>query len=126
MRRRDFITLLGGATVAWPLAAQQAAPPRPIGSFFHGGYAIHGSCEIHHLGGPVSHGRIKLHPANAATLLALVKQKGMSDTIIAVSGGSRIGLSLLVSTSFFKPHSPATSFDTGVVPSLADWLLSTR
>jgi lipoprotein-anchoring transpeptidase ErfK/SrfK len=63
--------------------------PMPHSIFFHGGYAIHGSYEIHHLGGPASHGCIRLHPANAATLFALVKQKGMSDTIIVVSGGNR-------------------------------------
>jgi len=60
--------------------------PMPHSIFFHGGYAIHGSYEIRRLGGPASHGCIRLHPANAATLFALVKQKGMSDTTIVVSG----------------------------------------
>ena len=63
--------------------------PMPHSIFFHGGYAIHGSYEIHRLGGPASHGCIRLHPANAATLFALVKQRGMSDTTIVVSGGYR-------------------------------------
>ena len=63
--------------------------PMPHSIFFHGGYAIHGSYEIHRLGGPASHGCIRLHPANAAALFALVKQRGMSDTTIAVSGGHR-------------------------------------
>ena len=63
--------------------------PMPHSIFFHGGYAIHGSYEIHRLGGPASHGCIRLHPANAATLFALVKQRGMGDTVIVVSGGHR-------------------------------------
>ncbi|HEU4357174.1 MAG TPA: L,D-transpeptidase [Xanthobacteraceae bacterium] len=50
--------------------------PMPHSIFFHGGYAIHGSYEIRRLGGPASHGCIRLHPANAATLFALVKQRG--------------------------------------------------
>ena len=63
--------------------------PMPHSIFFHGGYAIHGSYEIHRLGGPASHGCIRLHPANAATLFALVRQLGMGDTVIVVSGGHR-------------------------------------
>ncbi len=60
--------------------------PMPHSIFFHGGFAIHGSYEIDALGGPASHGCIRLHPDNAATLYALVERQGMAATTIVVSG----------------------------------------
>jgi hypothetical protein len=60
--------------------------PMPHSIFFHGGFAIHGSYEINALGGPASHGCIRLHPDNAAALYALVQQQGMGATTIVVAG----------------------------------------
>ena len=62
--------------------------PMPHSIFFHGGYAIHGSYEINRLGGPASHGCIRLHPQNAATLFALVESEGRGRTTIVVSGSN--------------------------------------
>jgi hypothetical protein len=55
--------------------------PMPHSIFFRGGYAIHGTYEVGHLGRPVSHGCVRLSPANAATLYALVKAEGATITI---------------------------------------------
>jgi lipoprotein-anchoring transpeptidase ErfK/SrfK len=58
--------------------------PMPHSIFFHGGYAIHGSYDINRLGGPASHGCVRLHPANAATLFSLVGREGAGATTIVI------------------------------------------
>jgi lipoprotein-anchoring transpeptidase ErfK/SrfK len=61
--------------------------PMPYSIFFNGGYAIHGSYEISRLGRPASHGCIRLHPANAAVLYALVKQHVGETRIVVIGEG---------------------------------------
>ncbi len=58
--------------------------PMPHAIFFHGGFAIHGSYDIARLGGPASHGCIRLHPNDAAVLFGLVQREGMRNTTIVV------------------------------------------
>jgi lipoprotein-anchoring transpeptidase ErfK/SrfK len=59
--------------------------PMPHSIFFHGGYAIHGTDQVRHLGSPASHGCVRLHPSNAKTLYNLVKAVGSKNTRIILT-----------------------------------------
>ncbi len=50
--------------------------PMPYSIFFRGGYAIHATAAVSHLGRPASHGCIRLAPGNAARLYSLVRDQG--------------------------------------------------
>jgi lipoprotein-anchoring transpeptidase ErfK/SrfK len=63
--------------------------PMPHSIFFHGGYAIHGSYETSRLGGPASHGCVRLDPSHAAALYDLVSREGAGGTTIVISGSRR-------------------------------------
>jgi hypothetical protein len=59
--------------------------PMPYSIFFHNGYAIHGSNAINQLGGPASHGCVRLHPYHASLLFDLVQQEGPARTTIEIT-----------------------------------------
>ena len=58
--------------------------PMPHSIFFYHGFAIHGTNDLRRLGGPASHGCVRLHPSNAATLYALVERNGRGNTRIEI------------------------------------------
>ena len=58
--------------------------PMPYSIFFRGGYAIHGTTETRNLGRAVSHGCVRLSPANARTLFELVQSHGRQNTAIEI------------------------------------------
>jgi lipoprotein-anchoring transpeptidase ErfK/SrfK len=59
--------------------------PMPHSIFFYHGFAIHGTTELARLGGPASHGCVRLHPSHAAALFALVERSGPRNTRIEIS-----------------------------------------
>ena len=61
--------------------------PMPHSIFFDmNGHAIHGFFDTPHLGLAVSHGCVRLSPANATLLFELVKAEGMGNTQVIIQG----------------------------------------
>src|SRR5215207_5544391 len=67
--------------------------PMPHSVFFtKQGHAIHGSYEVKRLGSPASHGCVRLAPANAAVLFALVTEEGLPNTKVVLTGSEQVAL----------------------------------
>jgi lipoprotein-anchoring transpeptidase ErfK/SrfK len=67
--------------------------PMPHSIFFsQTGHAIHGSLDTRRIGTPASHGCVRLAPANAARLYALVEHEGLPGTKVVVTGQVRYAL----------------------------------
>ena len=56
--------------------------PMPHSIFFYGQYAIHGTNAVGALGHPASHGCVRISPANAAMLFAMVQKQGAEIRIV--------------------------------------------
>jgi L,D-transpeptidase catalytic domain len=66
--------------------------PMPHSIFFtKKGHAIHGSFA-RHIGGPASHGCVRLAPENAAKLYALVEQQGLPNTKVVLTGDVQVAM----------------------------------
>ena len=59
--------------------------PMPHSIFFYYGFAIHGTNDLGRLGGPASHGCVRLHPSHAAALFTLVERNGPRNTQIRIN-----------------------------------------
>jgi len=109
--QRMLVSVDGATRYDWPVSTGRAGYDTPSGSFkpnrmdaahyskeydnaymphsiffdMHG-HAIHGFFDTPHLGMAVSHGCVRLSPANAAVLFSLVKDEGMANTSVFISG----------------------------------------
>jgi hypothetical protein len=67
--------------------------PMPHAVFFTKlGHAIHGTDSVNRLGSPASHGCVRLSRENAAKLFALVKEQGVLNTTVTLSGSSQVAM----------------------------------
>ncbi|QBR72942.1 L,D-transpeptidase [Beijerinckiaceae bacterium] len=89
--------------------------PMPHSVFFmKDGHAIHGSYDLKNLGRPVSHGCVRISPENAATLFELVKQNGLENTQVALTGVSPGGEYKVVARGQTSPRGAGAGRSSGV------------
>jgi hypothetical protein len=102
--------------------------PMPNTMFFTPeGNAIHGTYETAHLGSAVSHGCVRLAPANAVKLFALVKaegggsffSRGAEVVITGPSPGLPPGVSKPIPPGLVRQKIPLQQFSLG---EFGDWL----
>ena len=96
--------------------------PMPNAVFYSGGYAIHGTNAVSHLGHPASHGCVRLAPGNAARLFEMVRSEGAR---ISISGsppasphfyaraGGRSGAPRVQSTGYGDPYGQDGGYGDG-------------
>jgi lipoprotein-anchoring transpeptidase ErfK/SrfK len=97
---------------------QWDSAPMPHAIFFtKKGHAIHGTVEIKNLGRPASHGCVRIAPENATTLFALVKEVGVENTEIVLSGEIPAPGARMASTGAreqeIKPHKKTVTVKSG-------------
>ena len=64
----------------------------PFSIFFtQKGHAIHGYLDTKNIGRPASHGCVRLTPANAEKLFALVEKHGVLNTTVTLTGADAVG-----------------------------------
>src|SRR5205807_5189614 len=67
--------------------------PMPHSIFFTKiGHAIHGTDSVNRLGSPASHGCVRLSRENASKLWDLVKQEGVLNTTVTLTGSAQVAL----------------------------------
>lgn len=86
--KRGSVTPTGSWSAKWLSRNHRSSrynnAPMPYSIFFSGNYAVHGTTYVNRLGTPASHGCIRLHPSNAATLFSMTQQVGLRNTRIVV------------------------------------------
>ncbi|MDB5640770.1 MAG: ErfK/YbiS/YcfS/YnhG family protein [Hyphomicrobiales bacterium] len=104
--------------------------PMPYAIFFDlNGHAIHGSFDP--IGRPAaSHGCVRLAPANAAKLFALVAQQKMGNTKVEISGDVQVALrnmkSIKTARAAREPEAPPTGELLIVAPDGSTRILDSR